>query len=184
MERVFNIISIDGKTLSDRPRTFTIGLALNGNPYGVGFGGCHGWGANIEALERGQIKVESVHVTQAQPQGACTPEQQRAEDEFLDVLKQGAVRWRMEEQTLVLESNARTIRMAEGPFTDRSIPPAIRQALWREELHHPHRTRSKRYSKGTVCSAPLARIAASPRAKIICITLTGRSMPITCSATR
>jgi heat shock protein HslJ len=129
VERVFNLISIDGKALSDRPRTFTIGLALNGNPYGVGFGGCHGWGANIEALDRGQIKIESIHVTQAQPQGACTPEQQRAEDDFLTVLKQDAVHWRMEEQTLVLESNARTIRMAAGPFADRSVPPAIRQAL-------------------------------------------------------
>ena len=137
VERVFNVISINGKALSDRPRTFTIGLALNGNPYGVGFGGCHGWGANIETLDRSQIRIESVHVTQAQPQGTCTSEQQRSEDEFFFVLKQGVLSWRMEEQTLVLETNAVIVRMAAGAFTDKSIPPAIRHALLERGVASP-----------------------------------------------
>ena len=94
--RQFNLISINGAVYSDRLRSLNINLAGNGNSYAVGFAGCHGWGGQIQTLDHDQIKFDLITLTQGQPQGACNPAQQKAEDEFVDALKQ-ASRWRVRE---------------------------------------------------------------------------------------
>jgi poly(3-hydroxybutyrate) depolymerase/tetratricopeptide (TPR) repeat protein len=109
--RQFNLISINGAAYSDRLRTLNVDLAGNGNAYAVGFAGCHGWGGQIQTLDRDQIKVDLASVTQGQPQGPCTPAQQKAEDDFLSALKQVS-RWRVEQQTLTLSWDNGNMRLA------------------------------------------------------------------------
>jgi heat shock protein HslJ len=157
---LFILASIDERAFSDRRRTFNIDLALNGNPYGVGFGGCHGWGANVEMLEHGQIKFESVGTDQGQPQGPCNADEQKGEDQFLAVLRQ-AIRWRIDGSTLIVESDANKLRMTAP------VP----------------RTSVKAVSKSTICWERLPGPARSRRATTTTgITSTARSMPTMCSA--
>jgi heat shock protein HslJ len=108
----FAVDAIDGKPSGNRPRTFAMQVARNGNPYAIGFGGCHGWFGQIAMLDRGEIKVESVDTTQGEPQGPCEPEEQKIEDRFLTLLKE-AVRWRAEGPTLILESGSGSIHLAK-----------------------------------------------------------------------
>jgi heat shock protein HslJ len=106
----FNLDAINGESYGDRPRTLNVNLAGNGIPYAVGFAGCHGWVGQIRNLDRQQIKFESIDLTQGQPQGPCSPAQQKAEDDFLNALKQ-ASRWQFNVPTLILSWDGGTMRM-------------------------------------------------------------------------
>jgi heat shock protein HslJ len=111
----FDLASINGETYSDRLRTLNIDLAGNGNPMAVGFAGCHGWFAQIATLDHLQISLDSITVTQGQPQGACNAAQQKGEDDFLIALKQ-ASRWRLDQRTLIMSwDNGGNMRLTAHP---------------------------------------------------------------------
>jgi tetratricopeptide (TPR) repeat protein len=112
LSRQFNLTSINGQTYSDRLRTFNVNIAGNGNAFGgVGFAGCHGWFGQIQTLDRDQIKFDLITLTQGQPQGPCNPAQQKAEDDFLNALKQVS-HWRLEQETLTLSWDKGDMRLA------------------------------------------------------------------------
>jgi heat shock protein HslJ len=124
----FDLVSINGAAYGDRPRTLNMNLAGNGNPYAVGFAGCHGWVGTNLTLDREQIKFGSIDLTQGQPQGPCNPAQQKAEDDFLNALKQ-TNRWQLDQQTLILTWDGGTMRMA-GPASATSARRAPVQELF------------------------------------------------------
>jgi tripartite-type tricarboxylate transporter receptor subunit TctC len=120
----FNLGSIDGEAYADLLRTLNMDIAGNGTPYAIGFAGCHGWVGTVRTLDREQIKFESIDLTQGQPQGPCSPAQQKAEDDFLNALKQ-AKRWQLDQQTLILTWDGGTMRMT-GPATGPALLPSVR----------------------------------------------------------
>jgi heat shock protein HslJ len=62
-------------------------------------------------------------VTEGQPQGPCSPAQQKAEDDFLNALKQ-ASQWQLDLQTLILTWDGGTMRMAMPTTEPAPLPPA------------------------------------------------------------
>jgi heat shock protein HslJ len=106
----FKLGSINGETYGDRLRTLNMDIAGNGNPYAIGFAGCHGWVGAVSILDREQIRIGSIDLSQGQPQGPCNSAQQKAEDDFLNALKQ-VNRWQLDQQTLILTWEGGTMRM-------------------------------------------------------------------------